>query len=172
MKNIFAPILLLAGLTAANFDLYQVDENNSWDGSGVSGQWMIFEAEPDCDQALGKRDSFRVLAQDDVSDGSGVVCEPVNQCYYYGNPSEINRIEMNFNNDDPAKFHWTIYKDRNFDMIGLDGNVYGTCIVFPGDDFQCSEGTWSNGGKRMFRCLTPLTTQDIIAGNGGGMVGR
>jgi hypothetical protein len=77
---------------------------------------------------------------------------------------------MNFHSD-PTKFHWTIYKDRNFDMIGLDGNVYGNCIVFPGDDFSCSEGTWSNGGKRMFRCLTPLTVQDIIAGNGGSMVG-
>jgi hypothetical protein len=105
-----------------------------------------------------------------VSEYGGVRCQPVDQCYYYGNPSGVDTIEMNFHSD-PTKFHWTIYKDRNFDMIGLDGNVYGNCIVFPGDDFSCSEGTWSNGGKRMFRCLTPLTVQDIIAGNGGSMVG-
>ncbi|KAF1974803.1 hypothetical protein BU23DRAFT_553048 [Bimuria novae-zelandiae CBS 107.79] len=78
---------------------------------------------------------------------------------------------MNFNNYDAQKFHFTIYKDRNFDMIGLDGNVYGTCIVFPGDDFSCSAGNYSNGGKRMFRCLTAFTVQDFIAGNGGMMVG-
>ncbi|KAF2445046.1 hypothetical protein P171DRAFT_485118 [Karstenula rhodostoma CBS 690.94] len=170
MKTTFAPLFLFAGLAAANFDLYQVDENNSWDGTGVFSQWMLFEAEPDCEQALGHRDSFRVNASDDVSEDGGVRCEPVEQCYYYGNPSEISTLEMNFNSNDPAKYHFTIYKDRNFDMVGLDGNVYGNCIVFPGDDFQCSEGTYSNGGKRMFRCLTDITVQNIIDANGG-MVG-
>ncbi|OAG13147.1 uncharacterized protein CC84DRAFT_1079851, partial [Paraphaeosphaeria sporulosa] len=64
-----------------------------------------------------------------------------------------------------------IYKNRNWDMIGLDGNVYGNCIPFPNHDIQCSRGLWSVGGKRMFRCLTRFTVYDFIAANGGRTVG-
>jgi hypothetical protein len=53
-----------------------------------------------------------------------------------------------------------IYKDRNFDMIGLDGNTYGNCILFPGDDYQCS-GVPIQNGARKFRCLTQYTVGDI-----------
>lgn len=52
-------------------------------------------------------------------------------------------------------------------MEGLDGNVYGNCIVFPGDDFQCSDGLKSVGGVRLFRCLTDVTVQNLIDTNGG-----
>jgi len=55
-----------------------------------------------------------------------------------------------------------IYKDRNYDMVGLDGRSYGRCIPFPGDDISCSEVLRSVGGKRQFRCLTRFTVKDII----------
>jgi hypothetical protein len=60
-----------------------------------------------------------------------------------------------------------IYKNRNFDMIGLDGNVYGHCLPFPNHDLQCSAGLYTSGGKRMFRCLTSFTIYDFINTNGG-----
>ena len=52
-------------------------------------------------------------------------------------------------------------------MIGLDGNVYGNCFPFPDNDFQCSAGLYSTGGKRMFRCVTSVTIYDFINANGG-----
>lgn len=55
-----------------------------------------------------------------------------------------------------------IYKDRNYDMVGLDGRSYGRCIPFPGDDIECSEFTRFVGGQRKFRCLTQFTVRDII----------
>ncbi|KAF1974935.1 hypothetical protein BU23DRAFT_597921 [Bimuria novae-zelandiae CBS 107.79] len=149
--SLFAP--LFAPFAAANFDLYLVTENNAGDTQNF-GMWSIFEAEPDCNNAW---NAYTVQSGEDVSGGAGVVCEGVKECYYDSDPSAVSRLEMNFNNDDPTKYHFTIYKDRNLDMIGLDGNVYGNCIVFPGDDFDCRTDLAFRYGKRMFRCLTAIT---------------
>jgi hypothetical protein len=50
-----------------------------------------------------------------------------------------------------------IYKNRNYEMIGLDGKVYGRCIPFPGHNFEY----WPMQGWRKFRCLTSFTAKDI-----------
>ncbi|KAF1966180.1 hypothetical protein BU23DRAFT_332405 [Bimuria novae-zelandiae CBS 107.79] len=67
---------------------------------------------------------------------------------------------MNFHGTDPV-YHWTLYKDRNWEMTGLDGNVYGNCILFPGDDYSCGQGISGRSGVRKFRCLTQFTAQQI-----------
>lgn len=54
MKSFIAALslLTLAPFAAANFDLYQVDENDTWDTQNF-GMWSIFEGatEPNCDEA-------------------------------------------------------------------------------------------------------------------------
>lgn len=55
-----------------------------------------------------------------------------------------------------------IYKNKNFDMYGLDGGVAGHCIVFPGDGFQCSRVIYNVGGVRKFQCLTTITAQQLV----------
>jgi len=57
-----------------------------------------------------------------------------------------------------------IYKNRNpkYQLIGLDGNVYGDCIVFPGYTYQCKVTTGrTDYGFRKFRCLTRYTVDEI-----------
>lgn len=51
-------------------------------------------------------------------------------------------------------------------MIGLDGNTYGNCILYPGDSFNCNDDLviWANRqGVRKFRCLTHLSVEQIEA---------
>jgi hypothetical protein len=58
-----------------------------------------------------------------------------------------------------------IYKDRDpkYQLFGLDGNVYGDCMLFPGNTFSCEYasgfGQWN--GHRKFRCLTRYTATEI-----------
>lgn len=56
MKSIIAALslLTLAPFAAANFDLYLVTENDTWDTQNY-GMWSIFEGatEPNCDEAWG-----------------------------------------------------------------------------------------------------------------------
>jgi hypothetical protein len=48
-------------------------------------------------------------------------------------------------------------------MYGLDENVYGRCIPFPGDDYLCAGLFGSRQGVRKFRCLTRFTAHDITS---------
>jgi hypothetical protein len=55
-----------------------------------------------------------------------------------------------------------IYENRgSYDMIGLDGRVYGNCDPFPDDDFFCSTFVRTITAKRMFRCYSSWTAGDI-----------
>lgn len=58
-----------------------------------------------------------------------------------------------------------IYKNRSFQLIGLDGKSYGNCIVFPGLTYSCegSNGGHTDFGFRKFRCLTSVTADQIHA---------
>ncbi|KAJ4352466.1 uncharacterized protein N0V89_007814 [Didymosphaeria variabile] len=155
-------------LALANFDLYRgtdvtaVPDDNPEPALDV---WQVFDGEPDCDDASSAQtwdDS------DDVSgDKFGVVYEP--RPADPSDPGAATRVEMNFHDTDPV-YHFTIYKDRNYDMIGLDGNTYGNCVPFPGDDYQCNYplplGDRVLSGARFFRCTTDLTAQQINEVNG------
>ncbi|EAT82345.1 hypothetical protein HBI56_090480 [Parastagonospora nodorum] len=68
---------------------------------------------------------------------------------------------MALKNENPI-YHWTIYKNKKFDMYCLDGSISVNCIVFHGDEFQCSRVIAAVGGVRKFRCLTAVTAQEII----------
>lgn len=46
-------------------------------------------------------------------------------------------------------------------MYGLDGNVYGECILFPGNSFNCPAGGGPMVGHRKFRCLTQFSASQI-----------
>jgi hypothetical protein len=59
-----------------------------------------------------------------------------------------------------------IYKDRGhpYKMYGRDDNVYGECIVFPGDDFACQHPFFdARGVVRKLRYLTSVTADQIKA---------
>lgn len=48
-------------------------------------------------------------------------------------------------------------------LFGVDGNKYGECFVFTGQDFNCSwkEGHMRMWGQRKFRCLTGFSAKEI-----------
>ncbi|KAK3395114.1 hypothetical protein B0H63DRAFT_492117 [Podospora didyma] len=58
----------------------------------------------------------------------------------------------------------TIYKGRAYRMYGLDGKVYGKCMLFPAHKYTCGNPITSGfTGTRKFRCLTEFTTDQIKA---------
>ncbi|KAJ4301746.1 hypothetical protein N0V90_003839 [Kalmusia sp. IMI 367209] len=170
MKFTTAAVIAAFGLlqfASANFDVYRVldatavpDENPE----PAIDEYMIFEAEPSCDDV---ENGVNWNESDDVSgDKQGV---RVKGDIDPNDPGKIEELEMNFHDSDPI-YHWTIYKDRNYDLTGLDGNTYGNCIPFPGDDFQCNFplplGVATKSGVRMFRCLTDVTAEQIQSTRG------
>lgn len=58
MKTTFATVFFLISSAVANFDIYVGSENNAGDTSGAAFQYYFFEAEPDCEQAMGNRGEY------------------------------------------------------------------------------------------------------------------
>ncbi|KAK0702893.1 hypothetical protein B0T21DRAFT_416769 [Apiosordaria backusii] len=151
----------LAGLAKANFDLYLGHFIIPAGGGVLHEAWFIYPIDPNCNDVW---NGGYYLDQDDVSGSkTGVRCSG-SGCYG-GAASDIDVVEMHFTNS--PLYHWTIYKNRGhpYKMYGLDGNTYGECILFPGDDFHCSKGVETRSGVRKFRCLTQFTVAQIRAGN-------
>ncbi|KAK6593216.1 hypothetical protein H4I96_11151 [Botrytis cinerea] len=122
----------------ANFDVYMVDAYERVFKTHSRG-WQIFDAQPSCDQVKLQR-----------SGGATAI--------------NIDILEMNFSSLRKV-WHWTLYKDRGFSMVGLDGNTYGNCIAFPNGDYDCdtNNGAQTLHGYRKFRCLTQYTVNDIFS---------
>ncbi|KAL2024989.1 hypothetical protein VTK56DRAFT_3688 [Thermocarpiscus australiensis] len=149
LPSTFLVVLSYISAAKANFDLYAANEPYQ-----NINLWTIFDTDPDCGTVWS---SPVYYPSDDVSgDKTGVRCEGTG-CQMYQDPVSIDVVEMHFSNN--PLYHWTIYKDRNYDMIGLDGNVYGNCILFPGHTYDCD----SERGDRKFRCLTQFTADQIHA---------
>ncbi|KZL81219.1 hypothetical protein CI238_11100 [Colletotrichum incanum] len=91
---------------------------------------------------------------------TGVHC--VGDCAMEGRADGIQVVEMHFTNN--PLYHWTICKDRGCKMYGLDGKVYGECIVFPGNNYRC-DAFGITTGRRKIRCLTNFTARQITAAN-------
>ncbi|RBR24861.1 uncharacterized protein FIESC28_02351 [Fusarium coffeatum] len=152
-------------ICSANFDLYiQIATfYNGPEFTQVQRQWAIFEADPSCGEAV---DQPWYYDRGDVSVARGVRCAG-DGCDPTGAASEITKLEMNLGFDDDV-WHWTIYRDRprgqngGYLMYGLDGNTYGECILFPGDNWTCDQEPFLIlNGARKFRCLTQCSVSDI-----------
>ncbi|KAH7353284.1 hypothetical protein B0T11DRAFT_300447 [Plectosphaerella cucumerina] len=154
---ILAPLAALTQVCTANFDIYRTEDTGVVGGSSYA--WAISAAEPSCNEVRNQRTWY---STSNVSGNRlGINC--VGSCAFEDNVSGISRFEMHFSNN--PLFHWTLYRDRGhpYKMYGLDGKVYGECIMFPGHSYVCpSLGTLS--GRRKFRCLTQFTAAQIIAG--------
>jgi hypothetical protein len=159
----------LLPLCSANFDLYH-EYFAMNDGEGIV--WKVFQNHPSRDEVL-STGGFEVSRN--VSGRKiGVRC--VGWCDHGDRPGGIEVLEMHFRNN--PLYHWSkytyylrvqvprstfltsasaIYKNRNYEMIGLDGKVYGRCIPFPGAFYE----EFINHGRRKFRCLTRFTAADL-----------
>ncbi|KAF5004045.1 hypothetical protein FDECE_9458 [Fusarium decemcellulare] len=150
----------LVNFTTANFDVYMVDEMTT-----IPQQWSlwhIWDTDPSCGDVANAQN---YLGRADVSGTkTGVRCEAddLRDCVSQSSRADaIKVLEMNFHGEDPV-YHWTIYQDRNYEMIGLDGKVYGQCILFPGNSYECRDGPFGGFfGTRKFRCLTEFTAAQI-----------
>lgn len=115
MKSLSAaliPLLTVLPFATANFDLYQVAEN---DIGGSFAAYAVFEAEPDCNGVLNYPTSFWQGAMDDVSgDKTGVRIEPT-QAEAQKDPTQIDVLEMNFS-EEPS-YHFS--KSIDLPLIGL-----------------------------------------------------
>ncbi|EON96202.1 hypothetical protein UCRPA7_8305 [Phaeoacremonium minimum UCRPA7] len=144
----------------ANFDVYMVERTIVTDvGVSINKVWQVFEAEPkNCDEVFAAK-TF-VNSGDVSGTKTGVRCAG-SGCDYKPPPGNIDVLEMNFHGTDPV-YHWTLYKDRGWTMVGLDGNTYGDCIVFPNGDYNCHDSIYYFlEGYRKFRCLTKFTAGDL-----------
>ncbi|KAK4174568.1 hypothetical protein QBC36DRAFT_191968 [Triangularia setosa] len=151
----------VAGLAEANFDLFLGAQTFPGDGGIHRFQtWSIFPSDPSCNDVW---NGPYYLGQEDVSGSKvGVRCE--GKGCNGGAASDIDIVEMHFTNS--PLYHWTIYKNRGhpYKMYGLDGRVYGECILFPGDDYHCTKAIETRSAVRKFRCLTSFTVAQIKAG--------
>ncbi|KAK4210282.1 hypothetical protein QBC37DRAFT_322456 [Rhypophila decipiens] len=135
----------------ANFDIYRVKDIRPYAQGGTRIIWQTFPAQPSCDEAL--NGGYYNDAQDVSGNKIGVRCWG-SGCAQQAPIDGITGLEMHFSNS--PLWHWTIYKDRGYSMVGLDGKTYGNCIPFPNGDFNCpfSGGSSTLEGRRKFRCLT------------------
>ncbi|KAH7196945.1 uncharacterized protein B0J16DRAFT_377404 [Fusarium flagelliforme] len=146
--TVLATAVLATFLPAAqaDFDIFKVDHKK---GGFVS----VFDREffPDTYDASGSK--------------TGVRCRGA--CGFLGPTRDITQLEMNFRHKAPV-YHWTIYKDRNYRMYGLDGKKYGDCYVTTGNDYDCKRkydiGLQSETvhGYRKFHCKTSFTAGKIL----------
>ncbi|KAF2838799.1 hypothetical protein M501DRAFT_992747 [Patellaria atrata CBS 101060] len=140
----------------ANFDVYRTE----WIYINRPAiVWQFFEAEPsNCDQVVNTP-----IWEDhgDVSGSKlGVRCKG-SGCGAQPPPDNIDELEIHTSNN--PLYHWTLYKNRGRSMIGLDGNAYGNCIVFPNGDYNCPVAgqVFRIEGRRKFRCLTRFTAPQL-----------
>ncbi|KKY34897.1 hypothetical protein UCDDA912_g05133 [Diaporthe ampelina] len=148
---------------AANFDVYMVDVYDAIFKSHTRG-WQIFEAQPG--SCIDVQNAPVFWDSGDVSYKNGVRCKG-SGCGYTPPADNIDQLEMNFSFLNGPVYHWTLYKDRGRTMVGLDGNTYGNCIVFPDGDYDCNSifgGKEQHHGYRKFRCLTQFTADQINHG--------
>lgn len=54
-----------------------------------------------------------------------------------------------------------LYKNRNDEMIGLDGNSYGRCEIALGYHYSCRVKGRQNNGDSRFRCYSQFSAEDI-----------
>ncbi|KAH6689483.1 hypothetical protein F5X68DRAFT_230100 [Plectosphaerella plurivora] len=148
------PLAALAGVCSANFDLYRSESHNLF--GGVGQNWGVFPYDPSCAE-VGRTRSYPVSG--DVSGNKiGVRCS--GDCDMGGRADGINQLEMHFSNN--PLYHFTLYKERGhpYKMYGLDGRVYGECILFPGNAYNCPNAG-ALFGHRKFRCLTSISAGQI-----------
>lgn len=53
------------------------------------------------------------------------------------------------------------YRDRDGELVDLDGNVVGLCYPFPGPKLDCGTSVGRIEGVRKLRCETDYTAEDI-----------
>ncbi|RGP71019.1 hypothetical protein FSPOR_3707 [Fusarium sporotrichioides] len=170
MKSTTLATTLIAAvlpLAQADFDIFLTHRTIGSDHE-YGGKWAIWDrGRPNtCSSVF---DSPLWAPRNDVSgDKTGVRCKGA--CGYMGPTRDIEQLEMNFRSHAPV-YHWTIYKDRNYGMYGLDGKKYGDCFVTTGNDYNCERYVSHGGGTgmevihgyRKFHCKTSFTAGRILA---------
>jgi hypothetical protein len=101
MRVLSSILLLLAAFTSictANFDVYRAYD---YFGGGADAGWLIFEADPSCNQVNNARFYYD---RDDVSGGKwGVRCKGA--CGWNDSEGNIDLLEMNFRTN--PTYHWS-----------------------------------------------------------------
>ncbi|KAH7040902.1 uncharacterized protein B0I36DRAFT_311727 [Microdochium trichocladiopsis] len=151
---------LFPGPAQANFDIYRTQIY--W-GNRPSISWQFWEAEApnDCNKliAQGLRDD--ISGKDPLDVLWSVSCQG-SGCAESTPPGDIDVLKLKLSPN--PLLYWTLYKDRNWSMIGQDGNSYGDCMVFPHGDVDCWYGPYHIRSRRKFRCLTRFTADNINKG--------
>ncbi|RBR23842.1 uncharacterized protein FIESC28_03311 [Fusarium coffeatum] len=162
--TVLATALLATFLPAAqaDFDIFKVDHKK---GGFVLESWQIWDRnQPNTCSSVFDREFFPDT-YDASGSKTGVRCRGA--CGFLGPTRDITQLEMNFRHKAPV-YHWTIYKDRNYGMYGLDGKKYGDCYVITGNDYDCKRkinlGLQSESvhGYRKFHCKTSFTAGKIL----------
>ncbi|PPJ55120.1 hypothetical protein CBER1_01490 [Cercospora berteroae] len=157
---ITATLAALLPSAFADFDIYYSTFAEGISQTSDTG-FTIFDGEPDCNDVFNNQmwGSFGDVSGSKVGfrcSGSG--CTPSRDT----NPENIDVLEMNFGDGG----HYTMYKDRDYALVDLDGNQVGTCEPFPGDDYLCAQavalGNPNYTGDRKIKCRTDFTAQDIL----------
>ncbi|KAJ4303424.1 hypothetical protein N0V90_002318 [Kalmusia sp. IMI 367209] len=117
-----AAAAFMSSLVSADWYLYEGWVIVAVDGS-TDERFQIFAGPPSCDDVF---NGLVYTPSDDVSgDKEGIRCDG---CSPYG--EDINPTVVEINEDFG---HYTWYADRGGDMVDLDGNVVGNCVVDTSD---------------------------------------
>ncbi|KAK8041052.1 hypothetical protein PG994_014059 [Apiospora phragmitis] len=58
-----------------------------------------------------------------------------------------------------VSIHYTIYKDRGYDIYDLQGNQHGSCQSINDIDYDCVEVNWF--GRSVFNCSSDWNATDM-----------
>ncbi|ORY71289.1 uncharacterized protein BCR38DRAFT_519721 [Pseudomassariella vexata] len=138
--NIPAALLLLSG-TAADFWMYTYISYSGGD-PWWEGVMILGAAPPVCDEILY---SNRLKHLKDVSgDKRGV--------RFAGSALDPDIVEFN----SERLGHYTIYKDRNYDMVDVDNQLKGKCVLNITSTYNCVFEKETDTGHSIFWCVSEV----------------
>lgn len=101
-----ALLALFPAAAMANFDVYHGTQIDLLGAAGAETMWLIFEAEPDCDN-VNSDGSWWYESEDVSGDQTGVRCEGTGcTSNEEGEAGDIDVLEMNFHGTDPV-YHFS-----------------------------------------------------------------
>ncbi|OAK94851.1 hypothetical protein IQ06DRAFT_363118 [Phaeosphaeriaceae sp. SRC1lsM3a] len=148
-STVLAALAAIVSPALADFYLYAGTQSSTIDGTTLDS-FVPFTGPPDCNDVF---NGPILTPSSDVSGNKrGVRCKGCSSAY--GSEDMVKVTELEMNHADYG--HWTFYADRGGDMVDLDGNLVGNCVVDGSDGYTCTDGMAGYSGRSQLRCTTGL----------------
>ncbi|KAM7209965.1 hypothetical protein V8F06_014652 [Rhypophila decipiens] len=147
--------VLLVQVVDADFHVYRVKWLETIKGSTAYMYQFYENPGPSCEQVI--TTALWYERPHVAGTTLGVRCTGAG-CDQVRTPRDIEQFEFHTCNNPLLPFN--LYKPA-YSMIGLDGKIYGNCVVATHQDYDCQ---WSNvkvQGRRKFYCKSMVTAAEL-----------